>query len=97
MNVVSEPRLKRDDRNTAQSVPPTPPSSEAFEQDTSEWAVLPGSPAYRRWLELLRDGTISYEEFTDWTTPGHFPSRRKQWLSFLETLRSGFAGFVWRR
>ena len=51
-------------------VPPASlPSTEALGQETSDFAVLPGSTAYERWAELLRGGEITYDEFIDWMSP----------------------------
>ena len=76
---------------------PPLPNTEAYGQSTAEFAVLPGSIAYRNWLRLLRDGKISYGEFIDWTTPGRFPTPKERLRDMLATVIAGFGGMTWRR
>lgn len=73
------------------------PETEAYKQTTAQMAVLPGSEAYRRWLELLLRGEITYGEFIDWTTPGYYPTRRERLSDLFETVFAGFRGMTLRK
>lgn len=90
-------KSSRHSRTRLREVTTNLPSTEALERDTGELLVIPGSVAYEHWLQLLREGKITYSEFIDWTTPGRFPTPRKRLAEFLRTLLAGFTGVVWHR
>lgn len=80
------------DRSTGR--PAGVPNTDASESPATQWAVLPGSPAYREWLGLLQRGEISYDEFIDWTTPDATRSLAQRLRDAARTIRAGLGGAV---
>jgi hypothetical protein len=72
------------------------PSTEALDQHTSDFAVLPGYPAYQKWSELLQEGKIDYADFVDWISRGSHMKRRDRVRALLETLLDGMWGGLYR-
>jgi len=73
------------------------PSTDANGRATSEMAVVPGSILYQRWLELLTNGEISYQEFLDWTTPEDRRTRVTRLIDVVRDILGGFRGVPWRK
>jgi hypothetical protein len=90
--VLEKPRPRKADDAPEKDNHSDIPSTDATTRPPAESIFLPGTLLYDWWLELLRKGTISYEEFIDWTTPGDPRSAGKRAHHTLRLLLSGLMG-----
>ena len=92
-SVVDKPRQSIPIESSGEITPSSEiPSTDASTRPRFESAILPGTYLYEEWLDLLREGTITYEEFIDWTTPLSYGTLFESLLEALHAIVSGLMG-----
>lgn len=93
MNAVLDQPRPQQREDTSQGIEHSEiPSTDATTRPATDAIFLPGTFLYEAWLDLLRSGSISYEEFIDWTTPADPRSAGERVRHTLRLLWSGLMG-----